>query len=206
MITSETGLKKFILDIKNSEWIAVDTEADSLYAYPERLCLIQISIENCNEIIDPFGGIKDIKLVVAGKKGWLYESIYVKVEELNLQKDVIFTGFVEEEDKAAIMKGAKLFTAPSFWEGFGIPVIESMACGTPVVVSNTASLPEVVGDVGVYVNPNKKESIYTGIKKVLDMNDGEYNKLSSHAAKAVNSFSWKKTGEKTVKILMEAAK
>jgi glycosyltransferase involved in cell wall biosynthesis len=149
---------------------------------------------------------KDLALVIAGKKGWLYGTIYEKVKSLELEDRVVFTGYVDEDDKPALMKGAVVFTSPSFWEGFGIPVLESMACGTPVVVSRIASLPEVAGDAGIYVDPSNFKSIYHGMKKVLDFSDKEYSLQSEKVLERSKKFSWKKSAEKTAKILMEAAK
>jgi len=88
-------------------------------------------------------GIKH-KLVITGKKGWKYKSIFETIEKLNLQEDVIFTGYVPDEDLPALYNAADLFVYPSLYEGFGLPPLEAMQCGTPVITSNTSSLPEVV--------------------------------------------------------------
>jgi glycosyltransferase involved in cell wall biosynthesis len=114
-----------------------------------------------------------IKLVIAGKKGWLYDSIFQRVKELNLGKNVIFTDFVSEKDKPALLFAAKVFVLPSFWEGFGMDVLNAMACGTPPVVSKVSSLPEVAGQAGIYVDPYNIESIAEGINKVLNMSKVE---------------------------------
>lgn len=92
------------------------------------------------------------KLVIAGKKGWGYQEIFEKVQKYDLLNDVIFTGYVSEEAKPVLLKGAICFLFPSLYEGFGMPPLEAMACGTPVIVSDQASLPEVVGDAGIFVN------------------------------------------------------
>lgn len=144
---------------------------------------------------------KNLKLVIAGKKGWLYESIFAKVRELGLTKRVIFTDYLPEKEKPALISGAKLFVLPSFWEGFGIDVLEAMACGTPVVVSNVASLPEVAGDAGIYVDPDDVQSITDGIKKVLNMDAKRYNKQVELSLKQVKKFSWEKAAKQTLKIL-----
>src|SRR5436189_302000 len=81
------------------------------------------------------------------------DTIYKKVESLGLRANVIFTDYVSESDKSALIAGAKLFVLPSFWEGFGLDALNSMASGVPVVVSNVGSLPEVVGDAGILVDP-----------------------------------------------------
>jgi glycosyltransferase involved in cell wall biosynthesis len=139
--------------------------------------------------------------VITGKKGWLYESIFDRVKALNLTGDVIFTDFVPEEDKAPLIKGAKVFVLPSFWEGFGLDVLNAMACGVPVVVSGVGSLPEVAGEAGIVVNPYKPASIAGGIAKVLSMSDLEYNKLIEKGLKQVKKFSWEKTARETIEII-----
>lgn len=145
-----------------------------------------------------------VKLVIAGKKGWLYEPIFKKVKELEIEKDIIFTDFVPEEDKPALFAGAKVFVLPSFWEGFGLDVLNAMAVGTPVVASNAGSLPEVVREAGVLVSPESIESIAAGIKKVLSMNEVEYNKLVERGIMRVKKFSWEETARETLRILERA--
>jgi len=161
--------------------------------------------KNIESLVDAFYLIKSkypqMKLVVAGKKGWMYESIYKKVEKLDLKKDVIFTGFVDAKDKPGLFKGAKVFVLPSYWEGFGLDVLNSLASGTPVVVSNAGSLPEVVGEAGILINPNDTNTIYEGILKVLSMNDLDYNKLVEKGLAQAKKFSWEKTARETLKIL-----
>lgn len=141
------------------------------------------------------------KLVIAGKKGWLYESIFKKVKDLGLTKAVIFTDFIPEEDKAPLIKGSRLFVLPSFWEGFGLDALNAMACGVPVVVSNAGSLPEVVGEAGILVDPYNIDSIARGILKVLSMPKLEYNKLVMKGLARAKKFSWQKTARETLEIL-----
>jgi len=168
--------------------------------------------KNIEGIIDAFNIICDyhkdnsIKLVISGKKGWLYNSIFNKVRHLKLGKKVIFTDFVDEKDKPALLFGAHLLISPSFWEGFGLHILESLACGTPVVASKVASIPEVVGKAAIYVNPIKPESISEGIIKVLSMNKLEYNKLVKMGIIQAGKFSWEKCARKTIGILEKAVK
>ncbi len=143
-----------------------------------------------------------ITLVIAGKKGWLYQTIFDRVKELGLTKRVVFTGFVDEEDVPALVAGAKVFTLPSFWEGFGIPVIEAMACGVPVVVSNAGSLPEVVGEAGVIINPYQPEDIARGIKEAIENRDELVKKGLEQAKK----FSWEKCARETLSVLEKVGK
>jgi glycosyltransferase involved in cell wall biosynthesis len=141
--------------------------------------------------------LSPLNLVIAGKKGWLYQTIFDKVKELGLTKRVIFTGFVDEEDVTPLIAGAKVFTLPSFWEGFGIPAVNAMACGVPVVVSNAGSLPEVVGDAGVIVDPYKPEEITRGIEKAID----NRNELVKKGLEQAKKFSWEKCAQETLRVL-----
>lgn len=144
---------------------------------------------------------RTIKLVIAGKKGWMYESIFAKVKQLRLEKEVIFTDYVSEGDKPALFRGAKIFVSPSFWEGFGLHALESMACGVPVVVSNVGSYPEIVGEAGILVNPYSIASIAEGMLRVLKMNENEYNKVVEQSLVQAQKFSWEKTARSTFEIL-----
>lgn len=166
--------------------------------------------KNIGGLITAFSILKkknvDVSLVIAGKKGWLYDSIFKKVKEFNLEKDIIFTDFVAEEDKPGLMAGAKVFVSPSFWEGFGMHVLEAMACGTPVVVSKVASLPEVAGKAGIYVDPDEPTSIADGLEKVLGMPQKEYNKLVKATFKQAENFAWGKTAQQTLNLLKKVVK
>ena len=181
------------------------------YKLPENYILFLSTLKpskNIDGLVDAFAKITDkfpeFKLVIAGKKGWLFESVFRKVKELKLEDKVLFTDFVPEEDKPALLKGAKTLVSPSFWEGFGIHVLEAMACGTPVIVSNIASFPEVVGKAGIYVDPKNTIDVARGIETVLKMQQKEYNELVKKGYRQAVRFSWEKTARETVKIFEEA--
>ena len=161
--------------------------------------------KNIEGLVAAFSRLKNVdeglKLVLAGKKGWLYEPIFKKVKDLGLEDDVIFTDFVDEEDKPALIKGAKVFVLPSFWEGFGLDVLAAMACGVPVVVSKVGSLPEVAGDAGILVDPKSVESIAGGIKEVLLAPITKYNSMVGKGLAQAKKFSWEKTARETLKII-----
>jgi glycosyltransferase involved in cell wall biosynthesis len=146
-------------------------------------------------------GIKH-KLVITGKKGWKYKSIFETIEKLNLQKDVIFTGYVPDEDLPALYNAADLFVYPSIYEGFGLPPLEAMQCGTPVITSNTSSLPEVVGDAGIMVNPYDVDELANKMYEVLT-NDGLREELSKKGIERAKLFSWKKCAEEHLKVYEE---
>lgn len=127
-------------------------------------------------------------LVIAGARGWRYENIFRTVEELGIKDHVIFLGYVPDEDLPALYSGADLFAFLSLYEGFGLPVLEAMACGTPVLVSNTSALPEVVGDSGVLVAPNDVEQAATEMLRILT--DAELRReLSARGLERAKLFS-----------------
>lgn len=161
--------------------------------------------KNLEGLVKAFSSIKNeevgTKLVIAGKKGWMYESVFKKVKELKLEDDVIFTDFVPEKDKPGLIAGAKVFVLPSFWEGFGLDVLSAMAAGVPVVASNVGSLPEVVGDAGVLVDPKDTDSIAEGLKKVLFASEAKYNSMREAGLNQAKKFSWEKTARETLKVI-----
>ncbi len=142
-----------------------------------------------------------IQLVIAGKKGWMFDTIFKKAEELGLSKNIIFTGFVPDKDKPVLIAGAKVFVIPSFWEGFGLDVLSAMAVGTPVVATNVASLPEVVGNAGILVDPGDPKSIAQGIGEVLSANGKKYNRIVAAGLLQVKDFSWEKCARETLEII-----
>jgi glycosyltransferase involved in cell wall biosynthesis len=181
------------------------------YGIPENYILFLSTLKpskNIEGLIGGFGFIKDqfqdYKLVIAGKKGWLFEPIYKKVEDIGLKDRVIFTDYIPEKDKPALFSGAKVFVLPSYWEGFGMDVLNALSCGTPAVISRVASLPEIAGDAGVYVDPNKPESIAEGLKQTLSMNDVKYNDLVRKGFDRVKEFSWEKSASVTFDLLKKA--
>lgn len=132
-------------------------------------------------------------LVIAGGKSWQYKEIFDKVKSFDLSDKVIFTGYVDDDDVVLLMNGAEAFCFPSLYEGFGMPPLEAMACGTPVIVSNTTSLPEVVGECGISVDPYNVSEISDALIK---MTDAEFNKEQRIAGiERAKAFSWKKSAE-----------
>jgi glycosyltransferase involved in cell wall biosynthesis len=144
-----------------------------------------------------------ITLVIAGKKGWMFEPIYEKVKKLGLTYRIIFTDFISEIDKPALIAGAKVFVLPSFWEGFGLDVLSAMASGVPTVASNIGSLPEVVGSAGILVDPNDIKSIADGIQEVLLASTSKYNSMKEAGVAQASKFSWEKTARETLKVITE---
>lgn len=134
------------------------------------------------------------KLVISGGKGWLYEAIFEKVRQLELENQVIFTGYVSDEDAPLLMSGAELFCFPSFYEGFGMPPLEAMACGVPTVVSDRTALPDIVADGALTVNPDSAEDIFKAMRKILT-DENLKRKLTEKGISRAGEYTWKNTAE-----------
>lgn len=166
--------------------------------------------KNIENLLQAFSEIKkhssDYRLVIAGKKGWLFDSIFQNVKKLNLEKDVIFTGYIEEKDKPAIIAGSSMFILPSYWEGFGMDILNAMACGVLVIASKVASIPEVLGEAGIYIDPYDTKSISEGIMRVINMDGREYNRIVKKGLIQAQKFSWLKSAEMTLMVLKNISK
>ena len=143
-------------------------------------------------------GIKDLYLVLVGALGWDYEQIFAEISQSNLPKDrVIMTGYVADEDLAALYSGALAFVYPSLYEGFGLPPLEAMQCGVPVITSNTSSLPEVVGDAGIMLAPDDADGLCHNMLKLYN-SPSLRNEMSLKSLKQAQNFSWDRCIEETI--------
>ena len=142
------------------------------------------------------------KLVITGRKRWKYKEIFEMIAKLNLQNEVIFTGYVSDGDLPALYNAADLFVYPSLYEGFGLPPLESMACGTPVITSNTSSLPEVVGDAGIMVDPYDVDGMADAMHEVLT-NEGLRVDMTKKGLERAKMFSWEKCARETLGVYEE---
>jgi glycosyltransferase involved in cell wall biosynthesis len=138
-------------------------------------------------------------LVIAGKRGWRTELLYQQVEALGLDRHVHFTGYMPDEDLPALYSLAQLFVFPSQYEGFGLPPLGAMACGVPVVCTNSSSLPEVVGDAALLVPPNEAESLAAAMLHVLEDHELQAKMRFSGLEQAAR-FTWEKTAEATLRV------
>jgi len=146
---------------------------------------------------------RDYRLVIAGRRDRRRQDIINAVTDLGLQQRVIFTDFIDSDDMSALYSAAGLFVFPSFYEGFGLPPLEAMACGTPVVSSDKASLPEVVGEAAVLIDPGQTEAIAAAMDKVLS--DARFRDALIQAGfEQVRRFSWKNTAKGLVDAFKEA--
>lgn len=133
-------------------------------------------------------------LVIVGRRGWLYEPIFKRVEELHLTEHVIWLEDVPFADLPGVYNGAAVLTLPSFYEGFGFPPLEAMACGIPTVVSDRGSLPEVVGNTGLMIDPDHGDALVDALQKALiDDSFRQQSRLSGLKRAAL--FSWQHTAE-----------
>lgn len=141
----------------------------------------------------------DLRLVLAGKKGWLFEGLFRRVRELGLENQVIFPGFVPDEDLPALMTGARVLAMPSLYEGFGLPVVEAMACGTPVVCSNRSSLPEVTGEAALLVDPLDVGAWAEALEKVL-WDEELRTELRERGFRQAQKFTWEEAARRTLEV------
>lgn len=160
--------------------------------------------KNLARLIEAFARLApdrpDLSLVLAGPAGWLAEPIRARVRELGLEERVLFPGYVADADKAALISGAQVFAYPSLYEGFGFPVLEAQACGVPLLASNTSSLPEVVGDGGLLVDPLDETAIAEGLARLLD--DMMLRRtLVALGSANLRRFSWETTAQTVLTVI-----
>ncbi len=139
----------------------------------------------------------EVKLVVAGRKGWLYDEVFATVTALALHEDVLFTGFVDDTDLPELYRGALMLVFPSLYEGFGLPILEAMASGVPVIASNTSSMPEVAGDAALLIDPRTPEAIAEGMTQIL-CDEGLRQTLMHRGLARVQGFTWEGTARRTL--------
>jgi glycosyltransferase involved in cell wall biosynthesis len=137
------------------------------------------------------------KLVIAGGKGWKVKKILDSMRNARFTQDIIFTSCITNQDKAAAYTLSSLFVYPSFFEGFGIPVLEAMRCGVPVITSNCSSLPEVVGQGGLMIDPDKPDELYLAMKEVL-LDREFHGQLSSQGLRQAIRFNWRTSARETL--------
>jgi glycosyltransferase involved in cell wall biosynthesis len=147
----------------------------------------------------------ELKLVIAGKKGWLYDEILNRAKALHIEDKVIFTGFIPDSEIADLYKNAQAFVLPSLYEGFGIPVLEAMYYGCPVIASNVSSIPEIGADACLYFNPKDTVELKNKILELLG-NDVLRRSLIKKGSERVENFSWEKCGKETLEVLKLVAK
>lgn len=142
------------------------------------------------------------KLVIMGEKKLDYKNLVDMIQELGVENDLIFTGYVPDEDLPVLLSAADLFVYPSFYEGFGFPPLEAMACGTPVISSNVSSIPEVVSDAGILIDPNSVDELVDAMYRVLT--DLTLRRtLVEKGIERAKLFSWKNAALETLRVYKE---
>jgi glycosyltransferase involved in cell wall biosynthesis len=203
IITIHLGYQENFRKIKDQELLAKIAQK---YKLPERFIFYAGNIEprkNIPLLLSVFENLVqqgiDHHLVMSGGLGWMYEDVLAQIERMPSKVRVHQIGHVPSIDLPAIYNLADVFVYPSIYEGFGLPPLEGMACGTPVIACDISSMPEVVGDAGILVPPNDEAALKRAILRVLE--DDEFRKrLQVSGPKQAANFTWKHTAENTLKI------
>jgi len=176
------------------------------YNLPEQYILHVSTIEprkNLSTLLDALSALKpefpDLKLVLVGKKGWLYEPFFEKLAASGLESEVVFPGFVAEEDLPAAYQLATVFAFPSFYEGFGLGPLEALASGVPVVCSNASSLPEVVGDAALLFPPTDTAALVAALRRVL-ADEALRRALRQRGPEWASRFTWERAARETLAV------
>ncbi|MBI5305088.1 MAG: glycosyltransferase family 4 protein [Chloroflexi bacterium] len=156
------------------------------------------------QMADGKSRIADSELVIVGKRGWLHKPIFELVERLGLQSRVRFLDYVPASDMPALVSGARVLAFPSLHEGFGLPVLEAHACGTPVVCSMTSSLPEAAGDAALFVDPFDVDAIAGALQR-LDDDNALRGKLIAKGFENLQRFSWEASASRVLGVIRGTA-
>jgi glycosyltransferase involved in cell wall biosynthesis len=202
-VTPEAASTKFFPVTNETELRRVRESYGIQEHYILSLCSIQPR-KNLVRLIEAYSslrggrpGVKLPQLVLAGKRGWLDTEIFQTAERNALGNDILFTDYVPERDLAGLYSGALCFVYPSYFEGFGLPVVEAMQCGVPVIAGNRTSLPEVVGEAGLLFDPFDTQALVNALAQVID--DSECRaELRSKGIERAKSFDWKTTARLTL--------
>jgi glycosyltransferase involved in cell wall biosynthesis len=193
---------RVISDIESRE------RAASEYRLPEKFILYLGTIEprkNLPVLIRSYRQLvesgTEYKLVLVGKYGWMYKEVLNLVNELDIEDKVCFTGYVPQEDLPLVYNLSSLFVYPTIYEGFGLPALEAMACGVPVITSNVASLPEIVGDAGILIPVDDVDALHNAMRRILQ-DEGLREKLIQDGLVRSKSFSWERTAQLTHQVYL----
>jgi len=181
-------------------------QVQARYGLPERYILSVGTIEprkNLTTLLEAYRTLRaqgsELKLVIVGKKGWLYEGFFRRLRELGLEGEVVLPGFVLDGDLPALYSAAELFVFPSLYEGFGLPPLEAMACGTPVIASNASSLPEVVGEAGVLIDPRDVSGLAEAMRRVLT-DERLREEMQIKGLERAKQFTWGRAAAMTLEV------
>lgn len=175
---------------------------------PERFVFFVGTLEprkNLARLVEAFAHIRDgrVRLVLAGGKGWLYDELFATVETLGLSEEVIFPGYVMNDDLPLWYNAATALAYPSLYEGFGMQVLEAQACGTPVLTSNVSSLPEAAGDAALMVHPRDVQALAAGLNRLL-ADESLRHQLRAAGLAHARQFTWSRTARETARVYCQA--
>jgi len=178
------------------------------HGLPDRFVLSVGTLEprkNHARLVEAFERVRDgrTRLVLVGGKGWLYDDLFAKVETLGLQDDVTFAGYVPQKDLPLWYNAAEAFAYPSLYEGFGLPVIEAQACGTPVLTSNLPPLTEAAGDAALEVDAYNVNDIATELERLLG-DEALQHDLQERGLAHAGQFAWSRTARETLEVYRRA--
>ncbi len=184
--------------------------AQARYGLPERYLIALGTIEprkNLLRLVEASHILRrkdpELALVIVGRTGWLYEEFFQKLEQMGDRQAVILPGYVPDEDMPALLSGARALVLASLYEGFGLPILEAMACGTPVVCSNVSSMPELGGGAARYFDPQDTEQMAEAIGEVL--RDGELRaEMRQRGLEQAARFSWQRAARETMDVYQRA--
>ena len=164
--------------------------------------------KNIQKLLDVFGQISksrsDVNLVLSGKYGW-GPGLSFK-SDVPSGEQIIWTGYVPWDDLVALYSGCRVFVYPSLYEGFGLPILEAMACGAPVITSNNSSMAEIAKDAAILVDPRSESQLKRAIEMVLDLNLENYQKMVRASLDRARLYSWNKTARQTLEVYEEVVK
>jgi glycosyltransferase involved in cell wall biosynthesis len=206
VIPSGVGEQFHVMSRNDGELMRVQKK----YHLPYKFVLSLETFEprkNILSLIRSYEALQDLKnsifdkysLVIAGTRGWKDGEIFSAIANSPYKEKIILPGFIADEDKPALYNLASVFVYPSFYEGFGFPPLEAMACGTPVIASHSSSLPEVVGEAGVLIDPYQPEELFQAMQNVI-MDQELADSLRKKGATRAALFSWDKAVQSTCNV------
>lgn len=201
------GVDKRFQPIREAQRLA---EVRKKYNLPKEFILFVGLIEprkNLDTLVDAYAAdslSERFDLVLAGSRGWGYSGLLEKIAKSSVKDRIRMPGYIADEDLPALYSAAAAFVYPSLYEGFGLPVLEAMACGTPVITSSVSSLPEVAGDGALLVDPRDTDALASALQRIL--RDKEFRQdLSRRASQRAQLFTWEQTARKTLDVYKQVA-
>lgn len=192
--THEFLLKKFGLKTKFLLFVGTLQPRKNILALVKAFHILQKDRKNL-----------ELQLIIVGKHGWLYEDIIKEINTFNINKNIILSDYISDDILVKLYQSTVGLVLPSFYEGFGLPVIEAMACGCPVAVSNRTSLPEILGEAGLIFDPDNIQGIKSKLE-ILITNNQERIQYIKKGLQRAKKFDWRNCAEITLKVLLKMAK